>query len=73
MVTKHQLHSPNYYPEEESNEFQPRTKLDTGIIPPNDETISNYSELLSSSDIGGFNANTTLNSSANFDNAFRIL
>ena len=56
-----------------SNEFQPRTKLDTGIIPPNDETISNYSELLSSTDIGGFNANTTLNSSANFDNAFRIL
>lgn len=56
-----------------SNEFQPRTKLDTGIIPPNDETIANYSELLSSSDIGGFNANTTLNSSANFDNAFRIL
>ena len=56
-----------------SNEFQPRTKLDTGIIPPNDQTISNYSELLSSTDIGGFNANTTLNSSANFDNAFRIV
>ena len=56
-----------------SNEFQPQTKLDTGIIPPNDQTIANYSELLANTDIGGFNANTTLNSSANFDNAFRIL
>ena len=56
-----------------SDAFQPQTKLDTGIIPPNDQTISNYSELLSNTDIGGFNLDTTLNSSANFDNSFRIL
>jgi hypothetical protein len=56
-----------------SDAFQPRTRLDTGIIPPNDQTIANYSELLSNTDIGGFNLDTTLNSSANFDNAFRIL